>query len=111
MALLGGAAGGEAAEAAAAARRQQSVNGFTFFQLAQNLASCVWFFVALAVPMHDTPGGARGTLVQVWLQLALLALALATFVYVDRQEVARRRRGGGEAEGAEEEEGGVGSKR
>lgn len=75
-----------------------SVAGFTFFQLAQNIGSCVWFFVALALPMHDAPG-APGSFAQVYIQAGLLGLALVAFWVVDREDVAARRgarRAGGE---------------
>jgi len=84
--------GGEGSSKAAPAPAHTTVAGFTYFQLLQNVASCAWYFIALQVPLHDTPGGASGTFMQIYLQAGLLVLALLTFVYVDRKDVAARQR-------------------
>lgn len=68
------------AHADAVEAKTHSVGGFTIFQLVQNIGSAVGFYYALPFPMH----GAGGTLTQVYVQVALLSLALVTFVTVDR---------------------------
>lgn len=90
--LLDDSEDGEAAVPKARGGGGQSVAGFTFFQLAQNLGSCCWFFIALALPMHDAPG-VPGTYWQVYIQAGLLALSLVTFWVVDREDVMHKAAG------------------
>jgi hypothetical protein len=85
----GGSDGGDAAAGAAGEEAPTSVSGFTVFQLMQNLGSCVWYFIAYNLPMHDPATGPKGTFAQIWIQTALLAVATVTFIVVDRR--TRRR--------------------
>ena len=76
--------------------RVESAGGFTVFQLVQNLGSAAWYYVSLQLPVHDAPTLA-GSFTQVYLQVALLALATVTFVAVDWRHAGQRTK---RAEGA-----------
>ena len=82
-----------AATGSAAAPRdpRSSVGAFTAFQFISNAGSALWYLVSLQLPVHDTPGGARGSFAQVWLQLAFLVLIAVTFVAVDRRNAPVKR--------------------
>lgn len=66
-----------------------SVGAFTLFQLIQNLGSAFGFFYAIGVPMH----GDNGTLAQVWVQAALMAVGVVLFAWSDVRYARRAGKG------------------
>jgi hypothetical protein len=71
-----------------------SVGAFTIFQLVQNIGSCVGFFYALPLPMHDpgsnavAGGPTVGSYTQAYVQFAVMAVATLGFIAVDRLHAA-----------------------